>query len=139
MIAEVSPSYTHTQLAPVNWYSADFVLLFWESARAEFAEEGFCAPPIIALSGRGNGCEDTGEREGGATIFSRGETISGGREGGAEEPTEGFSAGNWLGARSTMVRETFRFSAVLSGAAKPCGACDPAADGETICQYSDTA
>jgi len=52
----------------------------------EFAEEGFCAPSIIALSGGGNGCEGTGEREGGATIFSRGRKS--GRQGGWRGKTD---------------------------------------------------
>mgnify|MGYP000889291671 CR=1 FL=1 len=73
-------------------------------------------------------------QEGGATIFSRGEEIWGGRKGGAEEPTERFSVGDWLGARSTTVRETFRVSADLGGTAVPRREYGPAAEGEAISQ-----
>lgn len=60
----------------------------------EFTEEEFCTPSVITFSDRSNGCEGAGKQEGGATIFSHEEEIRGGGEGGAEESTEGFSAGN---------------------------------------------
>lgn len=60
----------------------------------EFTEEEFCTPSVITFSDRSNDCEGVGKQEGGATIFSHGEKIWDDREGSAEEPTEGFSAGN---------------------------------------------